>query len=202
MKRLLFILLFLPALMHAQGWQKIGSANPRVGVKSLYKIDADSGVLSKGVPVLTVSDTIGNKAYIDSLHNELSGAWLQVTGSGSIKTITAVKASGDAWLSTSFTDNDNQNLQLSADDTLSISGGNKIKLPYLRQYLQEPVLFSTGTTAQTYTLPAVPDNTKHIQAYLNNALIYPVNYTLTGNQITFNFLIDASDYLAIFFKNP
>jgi hypothetical protein len=140
--------------------------------------------------------------HSDSLFLLHDGAWLSVTGD-TVKTYTIYKSNGDAWLSADVRDNDNQTLSLSSDDTLSISGGNKVKLPYLRQYLTEPTFTSTGTTNTTYILPTTPNTGKHIQVFLNNALLYTPDYSISGNQITFNIPIESTDFLAIYFKsNP
>jgi|GEM_PF-4653127 len=188
------MVLLFPIVGYGQAWQKIGGINPKVGVRAQWMIDADSGVLSKGHPVLTGVDIAWIKPYNDSLHHELANGSMTVTGS-STKTITVIKSSGAAWMNASFTDNDNQSLTV-IGDSLKISGANTVKM-----LNSELVYQSTGSTATTYTLPSTPLSNKHVIVTLNTAFVDNVDFTLTGNQLHFNFPIELSDKLKIYYKS-
>lgn len=159
---------------------------------SLWAVDAapSNGVLNTTNITFT---QFPSKSYIDSLHNELGNGTIAVTGDAT-KTITVKKYSGSTWLTTSFTDNDNQTLSISGD-SLSISGGNKVKI-----LLSEPTFSSSGSTATTYTLPGTPASGKHIFVTLNTAFVDEADYTLTGNQLHLLFPIETTDKLKIYYK--
>lgn len=69
--RILLLILF-PVITLGQNWQPIGNNNPALGVRAKWKLDADSGVLSMGIPVLTEVHFDSLINYIDSITNEIS----------------------------------------------------------------------------------------------------------------------------------
>jgi hypothetical protein len=205
MKGLLtFFCLLLTFLAPGQErWQYVGgNTNPVINSKFRTKLDADSGVYSKGVRVLTEQDTFGGawlstKPYVDSLFQLHDGAWLSVTGD-TVKTHTVYKSNGDAWLSADVRDNDNQTLSLSSDDTLSITGGNKVWMPYER--INKRLFFSsTGSTSKTFALPGIISGTP-IQLFYNGALVDSSDYNLSGSAVTVSFDVETSDYIGIYYN--
>lgn len=142
---------------------------------------------------LTKQEVDDNWIQIQTTVNNTNQAWLSVSGTNT-KTITVTKAGNIAWLTASFNDLDNQTITYS-NDSLTISGGNKVKVT-----LTERIFSSNGTTATTYTLPFPPVSTKHLQVYLNSALVDSGDINLNTNQVQLLFPIETSDFIKIYYK--
>jgi hypothetical protein len=184
-------------------WVKMLNENDPlfVGIDSLIQARvkySDSATLY--VTITRLQDSmLAIRAYGDSLHEELADANMTVTGDDE-KTITVTKKSTNAWLQASFHDNDNQTLSLGADDSLGISGGNKIKLPYIRALPGERIDIFSGTTSTTQTLTYPPISNKNVDLYLNNAWVSPDDYSITGSTLTLDFAVEVSDQVSVYYK--
>jgi hypothetical protein len=160
-----------------------------------------SGVLvnPQGIKFSTATDVGNVWLHADTLFYLHDSATMTVTGS-SIKTISVIKKDGSAWLSAPFTDNDNQNISLSSDDTLSISGGNKVWMPYEHKIVNGYISY-TGVATNTFTLPAPIDLTKTYLVVYNTAALNRQDFTITYPvTLTTSFTTKTTDYIEVYYS--
>lgn len=58
----------------------------------------------------------------------------------------------------------------------------------------------SGLTSKTFILSQPVDNTKHIIIVMNSGIIYPADYTISGQQVTLSFTPEATDKFLIYIK--
>lgn len=109
---------------------------------------------------------------LDSLYQSHDEGTITVT-EGATKTITIYRKDGSSWMSTSIIDNDNQTLSYS-NDSLSISGGNKIRISNTENLADTSevlrLLIDAGiVTANNYTDEEVQDAIALVTAYVDSA---------------------------------
>lgn len=116
------------------------------------------------------------------------------------KTLKLTRGNG-SWIQASFNDNDNQTLSLSNADSLSISGGNTIYLPYIRTLPGGAFQSFTGTVSNTFTLSSAPAASSPVYVTMNNAWLDPVDWSRTGATITLSFNTSSTDLITIYYAH-
>jgi len=178
------------------------------GTYTKVKIDAwghvkEGDALAPGdIPPIPQSGVIGLVDTVTALRQGINGVNVNsITFTGSAtKTLTLTKSNG-SWIQASFTDNDNQTLSLSNADSLSISGGNTIHLPYLRTLPSASYQSFTGSATNTLVLPTIPAPSANVLLTMNNAWLDPADWSLSGATITLSFTTSSSDLITVYYSN-
>lgn len=111
------------------------------------------------------------------------------------KTLTAHKASG-AWITATFTDNDNQSISWEqSSNSLSISGGNTIHIP-----VDYKVQSFTGLVTSSISLETAPIDDSNVIIVMNTGTLHEDDYFISGNVINLSFTSESSDHFKIYYK--
>ena len=169
----------------------------KVFVNQYGLVEQGLSLVATDIPQLPISKIDGLSTNLTTLSgNDINN----ITFSGTnLKTQRITKNNG-AWIEGTFVDLDNQILSLTTTDTLAISGGNGIKLPYLRHLPGETYQSFTGTATNIFTLPQVPRNGANVFVTLNNAWIDPVDWSRIGSTVTLTFTTAATDLITIYYQ--